>query len=122
MNFNENRFKMLQDLNDGDDDTYGESDHGDVKEYKVVIPPIVVDPCHGFIQVFKLIGKEYEFKRISVRTKIISSSMVNYDTAKNKLSAAKILNSIPMNVRTPKYLNYFYTDFPNWTPKKLKMN
>ena len=54
---------------------------------KVVNPPIVADHCHGFIRVFKLIGKEYEFKRMSVGTKIISSSMANYDTAKNKLSA-----------------------------------
>ena len=34
----------------------------------------------------------------------------------------QILNYTPVNVRTPKYLIYFYTDFHNWSPKKLKMN
>lgn len=84
---NENMFNILQTFDD--DDTYSESEEGEVREYKIVVPPIVVDPVHTFQTVYQLIGTSHEFKRMSVGTKIVSPSLALYELAKNKLVEKK---------------------------------
>lgn len=82
LNSNENRYDILQSYED--DDTFSE-DEEESKEYKVVVPPIVVDDTHGFSTVVKLMGKDYDFKRMSIGTKIISPTIQLYDNAMKKL-------------------------------------
>lgn len=85
----ENRFSALSTFDDDDDDfTYSESE-AEPKEYKVVIPPIIVDYVHSFTMVYGLIGRAYTFKKMSIGTKIISPTINEYVSAKKKLTEAK---------------------------------
>lgn len=85
---NENRFDALRSIDE--DDTYSEGEEEEeVREFKVVVPPIVVDAAYNFHSVYKLIGTSFEFKRMSIGTKIISPSLALFEQAKNKLKEAK---------------------------------
>lgn len=90
-NGNENRFSALSD-NDDDEivDTFSEGEINE-KDFKVIIPPIIVDERHGFATVYKLLGAMYQFKRMSIGTKVISPSTADYEDAMKKLSSAKCL-------------------------------
>ncbi|XP_065355435.1 uncharacterized protein LOC135949907 [Calliphora vicina] len=79
---NTNRFKDLENLDDNDTYSEGEIEH----EYKTIIPPIVVDPAHGFLSVYNKLGTAYQYKRMSIGTKVISSSESDFITAKTKLA------------------------------------
>lgn len=48
---------------------------------KEKVPPIIVDNTHSFTTVFGLIGENYMFKRMSIGTKILSTSVKLYEDA-----------------------------------------
>lgn len=81
----DNRFKLLGDYYD-DESSIDNID--EAKNYKIIIPPLVVDKNHGFQTVYDLIGKPHQFKKVSVGTKVLSDSIAQYEDAKNKLIKA----------------------------------
>lgn len=113
---NENRFKILQ-SNDCDD-TFSEDDE-QLKEYKVIIPPIVVDALHSFQAVYKLLGTEYQFKRISVGTKIISPSLSHLESAKKKLIES-LYTFYTHESKDTKLFNLVLYGLPQTDPNEIK--
>lgn len=113
----ENRFSVLQTVDD--DDTYSEDNEEEVREYKVVIPPIVVDAVHSFQAVYKLIGPTYQFKRMSVGTKVISPSIAQLDLAKRKLieTGFKFYSHESKDTKLFKLVLY---GLPQTDPKEIK--
>lgn len=83
---NENRYSALSNLYDGED-TYSD-DELEATNFKIVIPPIIVDSLHSFAAVYKLIGTTYSFKKMSIGTKIISPTATDFIAAKKKLKDA----------------------------------
>ena len=71
-----NRFQYL------DNDTDGISDYKEeIKNPNEKIPPIVVDLSTSFSTVHQLMGSQYKFQRMSIGTKVISSSLSLYEDA-----------------------------------------
>lgn len=77
-----NRFQMLSDL---EDDDVSSVEKGEIKEDAIKIPPIIVDNSHNFTTVIKLLGASCKFKRISIGTKILPNSLLEYDEIVKKL-------------------------------------
>lgn len=77
-----NRFKALE-VEDMDASSDEESQVNTPKEK---FPPIVVDDSSSFSTVFRIMGNQYKFQKMSIGTKIISSSMVLYEEAIKKLT------------------------------------
>lgn len=92
LNTNSNRFAELAnvDIDDDDDDTYSEGEVQPI-EFKVVIPPIVVDAVHSFSTVYKKLGVTYQFKRMSIGTKVLSPTLSDFCAAKTLLTNDKFL-------------------------------
>lgn len=70
-----NRFQVLSDLEESE----MSSEEGEFKEYSVKVPPIVVDSCHNFASVIKLLGTNCKYKRMSIGTKVMPNSMSIYE-------------------------------------------
>lgn len=76
-----NRFKALE---EEDMDTSSDEE-GEIPSQKEKFPPIVVDDSTSFTTVFRIMGSQYKFQKMSIGTKIISSSLVMYEEAIKKL-------------------------------------
>lgn len=75
---NNNRFSCLSDLDESDDSSIiMEEERSVVLEAK--IPPIVVDKCHNFCSIMKLFGSKCYYKRMSIGTKLVPTSLQDYD-------------------------------------------
>lgn len=83
---NNPKFKIPK-LNEGtvaSSNTFGLLDETEETEeipVKQKVPPIIVDAAHNFSEVIGILGDEYTFKRMSVGTKIMSSTLVLYEAA-----------------------------------------
>lgn len=82
--FVQNRFQYFSDMDDSsaDDETVSEIP-------EIEVSPIIVDAIHGFTTVFKLIGSQYKYKRMSIGTKIFSNTILLYEEAIKKLQQHK---------------------------------
>lgn len=78
--FIQNRFQYFSDMEDSS------TDEEDITEKtNINVSPIIVDAMHGFTAVYKLIGFQYKYKRMSIGTKIFSDSVSLYEDAIKKL-------------------------------------
>ncbi|KNC24545.1 hypothetical protein FF38_04201 [Lucilia cuprina] len=80
-----NRFSPLDD----DSDDVSEYEEGN-KTPLNKIPPIVVDVSTSFSNVHKLMGSQYKFQRMSIGTKVISSTLPLYEDALKLLKDSKV--------------------------------
>lgn len=80
-----NRFDLLGEV----DDMEASSDEDEViVSPNAKFPPIIVDGNSGFTSVTKLLGVEYKFQRMTIGTKVISSTATQYNDAIKKLQLA----------------------------------
>lgn len=105
---NSNRFHLLS--NDEEEET---------RIVKEKIPPIVVDSCHSFSQVWQILGEEYLFKRMSVGTKVICKTLILYEAALKKLSELKY-SFYTHKVKDAKYFKLVLFGLPRTDPELLK--
>lgn len=80
-----NRFQVLSDL-DSDCDSIEAA--RDTQDFAVKVPPIVIDPCHNFTDVMKLLGSCGKYKRMSIGRKVMPNSESDYQDILNKLKTA----------------------------------
>lgn len=78
-----NRFQCLSDLDDDTDNYSVDSDVVTLEKQR--IPPITVDNCHNFTDIMKLLGVNCKYKRMSIGTKVLPSSILEYEEAIKKL-------------------------------------
>lgn len=78
MDRNSNRFSCLSDLDESDDDS-SIMDANQNISIEDKIPPIIVDNCHSFSSVIKLFGTKCNYKRMSIGTKLVPSTLAYYD-------------------------------------------
>ena len=79
-----NRFQIFSDSEDEDTSTVK---NDAAKDNISKIPPIIVDSIHNFTTVFKLMGESCKYKRMSIGTKIIANSMLEYKSIIEKLKS-----------------------------------
>lgn len=77
-----NRFKALE----ADDMDTSDDEEVEVPSPREKFPPIVVDESTSFTTIFRIMGSQYKFQKMSIGTKIISSSLVLYEEAVKKLT------------------------------------
>lgn len=82
-----NRFQELSDL---DDDDASSVVTGEIRDFTIKVPPIVVDSCHNFTEVIQLLGKGGKYKRMSVGTKVMPDSIPDYENMMQKLKTAEM--------------------------------
>lgn len=83
-----NRFHYLSDIDGDDDDTSLDAGHGIQEKQRV--PPITVDNCHKFTDIMHLLGINCKYKRLSIGTKVLPNSIVEYEEAIRKLKLSEI--------------------------------
>lgn len=52
-------------------------------------PPIIIDKNFGFKEIMQYVGSGFNFKRISIGTKVLSPSIDKYNDLLNKLKTSK---------------------------------
>lgn len=80
-----NRFHPLSDLDDSDVMSLANEEF---TEPVIKVPPIVIDNSHKFSDIIHLLGQKCKYKRMSIGTKIMPNSMVDFEEI-NKLLISK---------------------------------
>lgn len=78
-----NSFAALRKQMEIDEHNSNEAEEQTEKIHKP--PPIVIDKSVGFTDVIQFIGKEYNYKRISIGTKVFSTDLIKYTDLIEKL-------------------------------------
>lgn len=76
-----NRFQVLSDMEDDD----SSAEEGEVSEEIINIPPIIVDIGHKFTDVIKILGSSSKYKRMSIGTKVMPNTLIDYNEAIKRL-------------------------------------
>lgn len=66
-----------------DDDTSVEE--GEVSEDIINVPPIIVDNGHKFTDIIKILGSSSKYKRMSIGTKVMPNTLIDFNEAVRKL-------------------------------------
>lgn len=78
-----NRFQLFSDM---EDEEASSLENEIIKRNEVKVPPIIVDNSQSFSTVINLLGTSCKYKRISIGTKIIPNTLIDYNEAVKKLN------------------------------------
>lgn len=70
-------------LSDSEDDNIS-MEEGQVSEDNIKVAPIIVDNCHQFTDIIKILRSYSKYKRMSIGTKVMPNTIADYEeTIKN---------------------------------------
>lgn len=84
------RGNIFQELSDADDDDEQEVTNIASTE----IPPIVVGTSHTLTDVIKLLGQNGKYKRMSIGTKVMPNTLLDYEDMIDKLKKAVLFSTL----------------------------
>ena len=75
-----NRYQVFSDM----EDDICSIEKGKNIEERVKIPPIIVDHVHSFMEIIKFLGScsNIKFKKMSIGTKVMPNTLIDYDEVK----------------------------------------
>lgn len=71
-----NRFEVLSDLDESDAIRLQSEEY---TEPIIKVPPIIIDNCHNFNSILQLLGQKCKYKRMSIGTKVMPSSVSDFE-------------------------------------------